>query len=77
MTKHVTLWNGRYTVLTGSPEGGGYDLSSEEDAMLVEVDRVDEALSTLSPKVSWARALFEFVLPPLIGCYAIFALLTA
>lgn len=52
MTKHVTLWNGRYTVLTGSPEGGGYDLSSEEDAMLVEVDRVDEALSTLSPKVS-------------------------
>ena len=45
--------------------------------MLVEVDRVDEAFSTLSPKVSWARALFEFVLPPLIGCYAIFAPLTA
>jgi hypothetical protein len=38
---------------------------------------IGKKYSTLSPGVSWARALFEFLLPLVVGLYAIYALLTA
>jgi len=57
-------------------EGSGAQLveSVRSDA---QVQKIISRYTRLSPKVSWVRALFEFLLPLLVGAFAIYALLSA